>query len=126
MFQSVYRLFLTYGEMDPRRFLGPSEDLNSFSQVVVMSREFFLELSQFLFCWFTFLTNSQSKFNAQVQSFGRDLGSPNETDYVILQQVKQRTRDVIISWILEDAVEETEPPTTQEPTIEPGMFWLCR
>jgi hypothetical protein len=52
-----------------------------------------------------------------VQSFGRDLGSTNDTDYVVLQQTKQRVRDTIISWIVEDAVEETTPPptTTSEP-----------
>jgi hypothetical protein len=52
-----------------------------------------------------------------VQSFARDLGSPNDTDYVVLQQTKQRVRETIISWIIEDAVEETTtPPTT---TYEP-------
>lgn len=94
LFQSVYRLFLTYGELDPRRNLGPSEDLNANSQVVVMS----------------------------LQSFGRDLGSPNSTDYAVLQQTKQRTRDTIISWILEDVIEPTEEPEiTEEPTIEPAF-----
>jgi hypothetical protein len=48
-----------------------------------------------------------------VQSFARDLGSVNDTDYVVLQQTKQTVRDAIISWIIEDAVEETSaPPTT--------------
>ena len=35
----VYRVFLTHGEMDPRRSLGPSEDINENSPVVVMSRK---------------------------------------------------------------------------------------
>ena len=35
----VTRVFLTHGEMDPRRNLGPSEDLNEDAPVVVMSRE---------------------------------------------------------------------------------------
>lgn len=34
------RTFLTHGEMDPIRTLGPSTDLNELSPVVVMSREF--------------------------------------------------------------------------------------
>lgn len=36
----VYRAFLTHGEMDPNRNLGPSADLNPQSPVVVMSRKF--------------------------------------------------------------------------------------
>lgn len=36
----VYRAFLTHGEMDPRRHLGPSADINPQSPVVVMSRKF--------------------------------------------------------------------------------------
>lgn len=36
----VYRAFLTHGEMDPKRNLGPSADLNPQSPVVVMSRKF--------------------------------------------------------------------------------------
>lgn len=36
----IYRAFLTHGEMDPRRHLGPSADLNLQSPVVVMSRRF--------------------------------------------------------------------------------------
>lgn len=57
---------------------------------------------------------------SQVQSFARDLGSPNDTDYAVLIQTKQRTRDVITSWILEDVVEPTEEPTTIDPTDEPS------
>ena len=34
------RNFLTHGEMDPIRSLGPSTDLNDLSPVVVMPREF--------------------------------------------------------------------------------------
>ena len=34
----VYNVFFTHGEMDPRRNLGPLEDLNDRSPVVVMSR----------------------------------------------------------------------------------------
>lgn len=35
----VDNVFLTHGEMDPARTLGPSEDLNPNSPVVVMSRK---------------------------------------------------------------------------------------
>lgn len=35
----VYRVFLTHGEMDPRRHLGPQTDLNPDAPVVVMSRK---------------------------------------------------------------------------------------
>lgn len=35
----VYRTFFTHGEMDPRRNLGPLEDINKNSEVVVMSRK---------------------------------------------------------------------------------------
>lgn len=61
---------------------------------------------------------------SKVQSFGRDLGSPNETDYAVLQQVKQQTRETIISWILEDVVEPTEEPTTDDPeeTVVPAEY----
>lgn len=37
---SVHNVFFTHGEMDPRRSLGPSVDINEHSPVVVMSREF--------------------------------------------------------------------------------------
>lgn len=37
----TYRLFLTQGEMDPHRSLGPAHDLNPLSQVVVMPRKVF-------------------------------------------------------------------------------------
>lgn len=36
---ATVRTFLTHGEMDPIRTLGPSSDLNELSPVVVMSRE---------------------------------------------------------------------------------------
>lgn len=45
----VYRVFFTHGEMDPRRNLGPSEDLNENSPVVVMSRKFAFHFSKILF-----------------------------------------------------------------------------
>lgn len=35
----TFRTFLTHGEMDPIRSLGPSQNLNDLSPVVVMSRE---------------------------------------------------------------------------------------
>jgi Serine carboxypeptidase S28 len=35
----VYRVFFTHGEMDPRRSLGPADDINDNSPVVVMSRK---------------------------------------------------------------------------------------
>lgn len=35
----VYRTFLTHGEMDPRRNLGPQENINKNSEVIVMSRK---------------------------------------------------------------------------------------
>ncbi|CRK88566.1 CLUMA_CG002205, isoform A [Clunio marinus] len=81
---AVYRVFFTHGEMDPQRNLGPNEDLNANSPAVVMS----------------------------LQSFGRDFGSPDETDYVVLQQTKARARELIMQWLV-DAAEEipTEPPS---------------
>jgi hypothetical protein len=36
----VYRIFLTHGEMDPIRTLGPANDLNALSPVVVMARKY--------------------------------------------------------------------------------------
>lgn len=41
---SVHNVFFTHGEMDPRRSLGPSEDINEHSPVVVMSREFEMKI----------------------------------------------------------------------------------
>lgn len=35
----VYRVFFTHGEMDPRRHLGPQQDLNYNAPVVVMPRK---------------------------------------------------------------------------------------
>lgn len=37
----TYRLFMTQGEMDPSRSLGPSNDINPLSPVVVIPRKFF-------------------------------------------------------------------------------------
>jgi hypothetical protein len=39
---AVYRTFLTHGEMDPIRTLGPSNDINTLSPVVVMARMYLL------------------------------------------------------------------------------------
>lgn len=35
----IHQVFFTHGEMDPRRSLGPSQDINPHSPVVVMSCE---------------------------------------------------------------------------------------
>lgn len=35
----IDNVFYTHGEMDPQRSLGPDEDINPNSPVVVMSRE---------------------------------------------------------------------------------------
>lgn len=50
-------------------------------------------------------------FSHTVQSFGRDFGSPSETDYVVLLQTKARARELMIKWIF-DAIDEdkTDPP----------------
>ncbi|CRK95838.1 CLUMA_CG009287, isoform A [Clunio marinus] len=77
----IYRVFFTHGEMDPRRSLGPSEDLNPNAPVVVMS----------------------------LQSAGRDFGPTAEADYVVLQQTKARARALMTEWIF-DALEEERPP----------------
>lgn len=37
------RLFITQGEIDPSRSLGPTEDINELSPVVVMPRKIFLK-----------------------------------------------------------------------------------
>lgn len=81
----VYRVFFTHGEMDPRRSLGPSEDLNENAPVVVMS----------------------------LQSWGRDFGSPSEADYPILVQTKERARELMIKWLFDSIGEEnTESPVS--------------
>lgn len=41
----IDNVFFTHGEMDPRRSLGPSEDINIYSPVVVMPRECCLKLT---------------------------------------------------------------------------------
>lgn len=38
--QGLYRVFLTQGEMDPFRTLGPREDLNDLSPVTVIASKF--------------------------------------------------------------------------------------
>lgn len=52
-----------------------------------------------------------------MQSSGRDFGSPSETDYVVLQQTKERARELIIQWIIDSAIEEPTPPTTENPDL---------
>jgi thymus-specific serine protease len=44
---NTYRSFFTYGEMDPRHNLGPSQDLNPKAPVVIMSRKNFKFLFKF-------------------------------------------------------------------------------
>ncbi|KAG5671037.1 hypothetical protein PVAND_001255 [Polypedilum vanderplanki] len=68
---AIYRIFLTHGEMDPIRSLGPSNDINQNSPVVVMP----------------------------MQSHARDLGSPDDTDYVVLQETKRRVQQAVYDWI---------------------------
>lgn len=35
----IFNVFFTHGEMDPKRTLGPNEDINENSPAVVMSRK---------------------------------------------------------------------------------------
>jgi serine protease 16 len=84
---AVYRLFLTHGEMDPIRSLGPSNDLNQWSSVVVMS----------------------------LQAHSRDMGSIDETDYIVLQNTKTRVRDTILIWIQYAREGEPTPPPPPGP-----------
>lgn len=112
----VYRVFLTHGEMDPKRSLGPSQDLNDQSPVVVMSRK--------IYKIFYIMTSLNFFLSLTVQSYGRDFGSPSETDYSVLIETKQRARELIIQWIF-DSIDEipTEPTqpdgsTTPVPAID--------
>jgi hypothetical protein len=50
-----------------------------------------------------------------VQSAGRDFGSPSDTDYAVLQQTKERARELIIQWIIDSAIEEPTPSPTPDP-----------
>jgi hypothetical protein len=68
---AIYRVFFTHGEMDPIRSLGPSSDINSQSPVIVMS----------------------------LQSHARDLGSPDDTDYIVLQNTKRQVQQALFDWI---------------------------
>lgn len=37
----IFNVFFTHGEMDPKRTLGPNEDINENSPAVVMARKIF-------------------------------------------------------------------------------------
>lgn len=51
-----------------------------------------------------------------MQSSGRDFGSIDDTDYVILHQTKRRARELMIQWIFEAIDEDTTlPPITTSP-----------
>lgn len=50
-----------------------------------------------------------------VQSFGRDFGSPSETDYAVLIQTKERVRELLIDWVF-DAINEQPTPS---PPVSP-------
>lgn len=103
----VYRAFLTHGEMDPRRHLGPSRDINPQSPVVVMSRKFKEEFRKIMLIMVPFA----------VQSFGRDFGSTDDTDYIVLHETKARARELIIKWIF-DAIGEDQSTTPIVPIAE--------
>lgn len=99
----IFQVFFTHGEMDPRRSLGPSEDINPNSPVVVMSRES-IKIS---------LRNQLKFTRISVQSFGRDFGSPSDADYAVLVSTKARARQLILEWIEASQVAPTEfPPET--------------
>jgi serine protease 16 len=84
---SIYRIFLTHGEMDPIRSLGPSNDLNALSPVIVMS----------------------------LQSHSRDMGSIDDTDYVVLQNTKRQVQQAIFDWIEYARYGEPAPPPPPSP-----------
>lgn len=87
----IDNVFLTHGEMDPRRSLGPSQDITPNSPVIVMSRKF---------CTVRMIFKGLIKYHLfLVQSFGRDFGSPAETDYAVLQQTKARARELMEQWV---------------------------
>jgi hypothetical protein len=84
---NIYRIFLTHGEFDPIRSLGPEFDLNDLSPVVVMS----------------------------LQSHSRDMGSPEGADYVILRQTKLRVQEAVNEWIEYARTGEVPPPPPPSP-----------
>ena len=49
-----------------------------------------------------------------MQSFGRDFGSADETDYAVLQQTKARARELILQWIETEPTLTELPPTTED------------
>jgi hypothetical protein len=57
-----------------------------------------------------------------VQSFGRDFGSPSETDYVVLQQTKERARELMLEWIFDALEEENNPPPVEPLKNQPKQF----
>lgn len=48
-----------------------------------------------------------------MQSFGRDFGSASDTDYVVLQQTKERARELMLEWIFDALEEENNPPPVE-------------
>lgn len=107
--QRIYRVFYTHGELDPRHNLGPNADLNDKAPVVVMSCEFTLICFSFSFI-LILIFHSKS-----VQSFGRDFGSPSETDYAVLIETKETVRELLIEWVF-DAISEQPTPS---PPVSP-------
>ncbi|CAG9806456.1 unnamed protein product [Chironomus riparius] len=83
----VFRVFLTHGELDPIRTLGPNSDLNRLSSVVVMS----------------------------LQSHSRDMGSPDDADYVVLRDTKLRVQQAVNDWIEYARFGDPEPPPPPSP-----------
>lgn len=43
----IYRVIMTHGEMDPRSALGPNEDINANSPVIVMSRKLIINFNDY-------------------------------------------------------------------------------
>lgn len=58
-----------------------------------------------------------------MQSAGRDFGSPSETDYVVLQQTKERARSLMLEWIFDALEEENNPPPIDPLQAEAKPFY---
>jgi hypothetical protein len=40
------------------------------------------------------------------------LGSPNETDYIVLRDTKLRVRETLLEWVFESLGEQPTPPVS--------------
>jgi thymus-specific serine protease len=89
----VTKVIFTQGGLNPRRNLGPQEDLNDLAPVVVMPRKYQFNIPS------NKLRINKNIIQSTVQSQGTDLGSISDSEDRVLRETKERVRATLLQWI---------------------------